>query len=205
MRLSREPPAVCYPLRWPEFDYIGTPPTGAERDRSGAQRHRERWQHHQTPVDPRRRSSSMRLASKPTGPRAGDGRPMVFDNEPANKHSKTIPLTTVDHQGCNLAATPAVGTRRNHALAKIIRIGSGHACWRPSPVAAMNHALEKRESHKNVADSTFIGHALTFQKGVACRRVVYLTVGKDKYFIFNNLPRLFGYSCSIRRHRLLWP
>ena len=27
-------------------------------------------------------------------------------------------------------------------------------------VAAMNHALEKKESHKNVADSTFVGHAL---------------------------------------------
>ena len=28
------------------------------------------------------------------------------------------------------------------------------------PVAAMNHALEKKESHKNVTDSTSVGHAL---------------------------------------------
>ena len=74
--------------------------------------------------------------------------PLVSPGPSRNARNRHIEQTR------NFTATPAVGACRNHALAKIIRIGSGHACWPPRQWPTSIMPWKKRESHKNVTAST---------------------------------------------------
>ena len=95
----------------------------------------------QNPIPAAVRNRSANPAHPAGADRSG---PLVPRGPSRNAQNRYI------EQARNLAATPSVGARRNHALAKIIRIGSGHACRPPRQWPTSIMPWKKRESHKTL-------------------------------------------------------
>ena len=80
-----------------------------------------------TSANPRQKPITAAVQNQSANPAHSVGAdrpgPLVWLRPSHNARSRHI------EQVRNFTATPTVGARRTHALAKISRIGSGHACW----------------------------------------------------------------------------